>query len=182
MPRLLVVEDSPTQAEQLALILEDAGFEVETAPDAERGFARLGRGRFDAVLSDLLLPGDSGFDLCRRIKADPERRRLPVIVLTSQADPINVLRGLEAGADGFMTKDLDPAEVVGRLRRVLAPDGPLTPPPLPPGERGRGEGAVRRRVRFLDRQFEISAGREQLLNVLLSAFEDVVHLNQRYQE
>ncbi len=119
MARILVVEDSPTQARQLAFILEDAGFTVETAPDAEQGFARLADGRFDAVLSDLLLPGDSGFDLCRRIKADPRYRGLPVVVLTSQADPVNVLRGIEAGADGFMTKDLEPDEVVGRIRRVL---------------------------------------------------------------
>ena len=87
MARILVVEDSPTQARQLAFILEDAGFEVETAPDAELGFLRLAGGHFDAVLSDLLLPGDSGFDLCRRVKADPRYRGLPVVVLTSQADP-----------------------------------------------------------------------------------------------
>src|SRR5262249_57220925 len=95
-----------------------------------------------------------------------------VLVASSAADPVNVWGGLEAGADGFMTKDLEPAEVVGRVRRVLAADGQ-------PAGSGRD---ARRDVRFLDRQFEISAGREQLLSVLLSAFEDVVHLNQRYQE
>src|SRR5687767_12629868 len=99
MARVLLVEDSPTQAQRLAWVLEDAGFQVETAADAGQGFDRLTQGRFDLVLSDLLLPGDSGFDLCRRIKADPRFRGLPVVVLTSQADPANVLRGLEAGAD-----------------------------------------------------------------------------------
>src|SRR3954467_10730758 len=98
MARILVVEDSPPQARELAFILEDAGFEVETAPDAERGFERLAVGRFDAVVSDRVLPGASGFDLCRRIKADPVCRGTPVVVLTSQTDPVNVLRGLEAGA------------------------------------------------------------------------------------
>ncbi len=93
MQRILVVEDSPTQARQLAFILEDAGFEVATAPDAERGFQALAAAPFDLVLSDLLLPGDSGFDLCRRIKADPASSRIPVVVLTAQADPVNVLRG-----------------------------------------------------------------------------------------
>src|SRR5688572_8898236 len=109
MARVLIVEDSPTQAQQLALLLEDAGFEVETAPDADRGFERLARGSLDLVLSDLLLPGDSGFDLCRRIKEDPRYRHIPVVVHTSEADPANVLRGLEAGADGFMTKGREPA-------------------------------------------------------------------------
>src|ERR1700733_11048884 len=104
MIRVLVIEDSPTQAAQYALILEDAGFETELAPDAERGFARLGSGKIDVVLSDLHLPGDSGFALCRRIKADPQLRRTPIVVCTSEADPLNVLRGLDAGADGFFTK------------------------------------------------------------------------------
>ncbi|HMF35737.1 MAG TPA: response regulator, partial [Isosphaeraceae bacterium] len=111
MPRVLIVEDSPTQAQQLALILEDARFEVAIAPDAERGFEHLANDRFDLVLSDLLLPGDSGFDLCKRIKADPRLRRIPVVVCTSQAEPFNVLRGLQAGADGFITKSRDPEEI-----------------------------------------------------------------------
>jgi PAS domain S-box-containing protein len=173
MPRILVVEDSPTQARQLAYVLEEAGFAVATAPDAERGFRLLERDRFEAVLTDLLLPGESGFDLCRRIKGHPAHRRTPVVVLTSQADPVNVLRGLEAGADGFMTKDLDPAEVVGRIQRVLDWSGLVTPPPA---------GAAPARVQFLGQQFDLAAGRDQLLNVLLSAFEDVVRLNERNEQ
>jgi CheY-like chemotaxis protein/HPt (histidine-containing phosphotransfer) domain-containing protein len=166
MPRILVVEDSPTQACKLAIVLEEAGFEAETAPDAERAFDRLAREPFDLVLSDLNLPGGSGFDLCRRVKAHPALRAVPVIVHTSQADPANVLKGLEAGADGFMTKDREPDEIVGRIRRVLD----VTP------------GAGLPRVVFLGREYELSAGRGQLLDVLVSAFEDVVHLNQRYKE
>jgi CheY-like chemotaxis protein/nitrogen-specific signal transduction histidine kinase/HPt (histidine-containing phosphotransfer) domain-containing protein len=173
MQRILVVEDSPTQARQLAFILEEAGFEVETAPSAERGFQQLGRARFDVVLSDLLLPGDSGFDLCRRIKGHPALRHLPVVVLTAQADPVNVLRGLEAGADGFLSKEREPGEIVGCIRRALARGA----------HGGHAAGpAGRTRVAFLDQQFDLTAGREHLLDVLLSAFEDVVHLNQRFKD
>jgi signal transduction histidine kinase len=166
--RVLLVEDSPTQACQLTLFLEGAGFAVTAPPDAEQGFARLLREPFDLVLSDLVLPGDSGFDLCRRVKADPRLRHLPVVVLTSQADPVNVLRGLEAGADGFLSRDREPEEIVGRLRRTLAEHA------------APGEGTPHRVV-FLDREFALNAGRAQLVNVLLSAFEDVVHLNRKYQ-
>ncbi len=169
MSRILVVEDSRTQACKLAIILAEAGFEPETAPDAERAFERLTREPFDLVLSDLNLPGGSGFDLCRRIRAHAGLRGLPVIVHTSQTDPENVLKGLEAGADGFMTKDREPAEIVSRIRRVLDRAGR-------PGE------AARPHVRFLGREYELSAGRDQLLDVLVCAFEDVVHLNQRYKE
>lgn len=168
MSRVLIVEDSPTQAQQLAIILRDAGFAVEMAPDAESGFERLAAGRFDLVLSDLMLPGDSGFDLCRRIKADADLRRIPVVVCTSQADPLNVLRGLEAGADGFITKGRDPEEIAGCVRRALArPPATESAPPVP--------------VVFLAQEFGLRAAREQLLDVLVSAFEDVVHLNVQHQ-
>jgi CheY-like chemotaxis protein/nitrogen-specific signal transduction histidine kinase len=172
MSRVLVIEDSPTQARQLAFILEDAGFEVETATDAESGFDCLAAVRFDVVVSDLLLPGDSGFDLCRRVKAHARYRHLPVVVLTAQADPVNVLRGLEAGADAFLSKEREPADIVRCVRQALArgaypsPDGRS-----PPSQ-----------VEFLNHRFHLTAGREHLLDVLLSAFEDVVHLNQRYKE
>jgi CheY-like chemotaxis protein len=169
MSRVLVVEDSPTQAQATALILHEAGFAVDIAPNAEQALARLSADRFDLVLSDLMLPGASGFDLCRRIKADPQLGSIPVVVLTSQADPVNVLRGLEAGADGFMTKDREPAEVVARIHRVL---GQHT---------GSTSAAPPICVEFLNQQFELAAGREQLLNVLLAAFGDVVHLNEQYR-
>ena len=165
MPRVMIIEDSPTQAQQMALILEDAGFEFEIAPDAERGFRRLSTDRFDLVLSDLHLPGDSGFDLCRRLKADQRLSRLPVVVCTSEADPVNVLRGLEAGADGFITKQRESDEIVGCLLRVLARTG----------------GESKSRVVFLGQTFDLKAGREQLLDILISAFEDVIFLNTQYQ-
>lgn len=169
MPRVIVVEDSPTQAQHLGFILEEAGFEVVLAPDAETGFRRLNEETFDVVLSDLHLPGDSGFDLCRRLKADPLHRKIPIVVCTSEADPMNVLRGLQAGADGFVTKQRTPAEILGCVRRVLQRGG--VPEPSP-----------RTRVTFLDQEFELAAGREQLLDILVSAFEDVVHINAQYRQ
>ena len=70
MPRVLIVEDSPTQLLFMERLLRQAGFEVVSTADADEGYARLERERFDVVLTDLWLPGDSGFDLCRRIRAD----------------------------------------------------------------------------------------------------------------
>src|SRR5260370_34560222 len=171
MSRILVVEDSPTQARELALILEDAGFEVETAPDGEKGFDRLAAGQFDLVLSALLLPGGSGFDLCRRIKMDPRSRSLPVVVHTSQADPVNVLRGLEAGADGFMTKDREPEEIVGRIRRALSRNKPA-PSPGRPG---------RTRVMFLGGEVELTARQDHLPGGLNAAFANGVYPVRRSQ-
>src|SRR3954466_2890085 len=163
MPRVLIVEDSPTQAQRFALILEDAGFAIAIAPDAEQAWLRLAAEPFDMVLSDLHLPGDSGFDLCRRLKADPRLRQVPIVVCTGEADPLNVLRGLQSGADSFFTKDRAPEKIVSGLQRVLA--------------RAASDGDWRRagaevtpiRVGFLDQAFELCAGREQLLEILVSA-------------
>jgi signal transduction histidine kinase len=169
MARVLIVEDSPTQAQQLAFLLEDAGFETDVRPDAERGLARLRDGGFDLLVTDVNLPGDSGFELCRRVKDASAGVTVPVLVVTAESDPVNVLRGLAAGADGFMTKDHSPAEVVRRVQRTLA-GGARTV---------EKDGHNYAQVLFLGREFLLAVSREQLLNVLLSAFEDVVGLNER---
>ena len=98
-------------------------------------------------------------------------RQTLVAVLTGQADPVNVLRGLQAGADGFMTKSSTAAEIVARLKQLLARG---SRPPLTP--------ATEVRVSFLGQQFDLTSSRDQLLNVLLGAFEDVVALNDRYKQ
>jgi signal transduction histidine kinase len=91
-----------------------------------------------------------------------------VVVCTGEADPLNVLRGLQAGADGFITKGRDPGEIVGCVRRAMArPPATEPEPPVP--------------VVFLGHEFGLRAAREQLLDVLVSAFEDVVHLNDQHQ-
>src|SRR4051794_3239907 len=119
MSRLLAVEDSRTQALELRAILEDAGLEVELAPDAERGLDLFHASPFDLVVSDIVLPGMSGYDLCRRVKADPDRGGVPVILLTALSDPMDIVRGLECGADNFLTKPYDPDYLLGRVRRML---------------------------------------------------------------
>lgn len=162
MTCVLLVEDDLAYAAVLSALFEEAGLAVEHCRDAESAHARLRTAPFDVVISDLALPGESGFDLCQRIKQDDGlATRIPVIVLTSQADPLNVLRGLEAGADGFITKDHPPEEIVRRVRRTLAID------------------AAADGVAFQGQRFQLRVGSAQLLNVLLSAFEDGVELNRR---
>jgi DNA-binding response OmpR family regulator len=121
MARLLVIEGSRTQAKELAYVLEKAGFEVQTAFSTEQGLERLTRERFDLVLSGLLFPGASGLDLCRRIKADPERRHLPVVLISRWDDPESLLLGREAGADGFAIKGQGPAALVRSIQWAIAP-------------------------------------------------------------
>jgi PAS domain S-box-containing protein len=117
------------------------------------------------------LPGENGFDFCRRVKADERLSHMPVVLLTRFADPLNVLRGLEAGADGFISKGQEPGEIIERLTRILK-RGDAVPT--------TADGSDR--VVFLHTEFELDASRGQLLEVLLSGFEDAVCLNQRYEK
>src|SRR5262249_23339522 len=98
MMRILVVEDSPTQARQLQYILEAEQFAVDVAADAEIALQRFGEATFDMVISDIMMPGLSGYELCDRIKNDPSGRDIPVILLSTLSDPMDIIRGLECGA------------------------------------------------------------------------------------
>ncbi|MGH7804504.1 MAG: hybrid sensor histidine kinase/response regulator, partial [Candidatus Binatia bacterium] len=109
------------------------------------------------------------FELCRRLKADPARASTRVLIVTADSDPANVLKGLAAGADAFMTKDHPPGEIVRRVQRTLEGGARLV---------HSGEEAYSS-VAFRGNDYQLRVRREQLLNVLLAAFEDVVDLNER---
>ena len=169
--RLLLVEDSPVQAREISLFLQGEGYVVDIAPTGEQGLEQLKRSHYDLLLCDLHLPGANGFDICRKVKAQASSAKLPVVLLTRWADPLNILRGMEAGADGFISKGQRRAEIVHRVRRVI--------------ERSRQaqhSDTGKTRVVFLDTEFELSARREQLLEVLLAGFEDTVYLNGKFEE
>ncbi|SEP50385.1 response regulator transcription factor [Amycolatopsis saalfeldensis] len=117
MPRLLLVEDDQALAEALTLALEALGHEIVLAPTGERALETLfdGRPEPDFVLLDVMLPGIDGFEACRRIRA---RSRLPVILLTSRGDPIDVVAGLECGADDYVVKPAEPRVLDARIKAV----------------------------------------------------------------
>ncbi|HLB35101.1 MAG TPA: response regulator, partial [Gemmatimonadales bacterium] len=92
--RVLVVEDSPTQAQALGAALEAAGYEVGLAASGDEALQQLQPKGFDIVVSDIVMPGDvDGYELCRRIKAGP-LRDVPVVLFTSLADPLDIIHGL----------------------------------------------------------------------------------------
>ncbi len=118
-PRILVVEDEPALQQILAFNLTAAGFEVEQAFDGEEALDRLLARPPDLVLLDWMLPERSGLELCRRIRRDPALRDLPVVMLTARGEEADRVRGLEGGADDYVTKPFSMAELIARLRAVL---------------------------------------------------------------
>src|ERR1041384_6465759 len=99
--KILLIEDSRTQAEGLRHALESNGYRVHWASGAEQALESLRDTAFDLVVTDILMPGMDGFELCQAIKKDPSTRSIPVILLTALSEPKDVIRGLESGADGF---------------------------------------------------------------------------------
>ena len=118
-PLVLVVEDEPPLQKLLAYNLEAAGFETAQAFDGEEAVTLIEERPPDLLLLDWMLPQLSGIELCRRLRRRPETARLPIIMLTARGEEHDRLRGLETGADDFVTKPFSPAELIARVRAVL---------------------------------------------------------------
>ena len=114
--RVLLVEDDAVIREATQLALERHGFTVSVAEDGLTGLAQFRAERPDVALLDLMLPGMNGVSLCRQIR---EEGNTPVIMLSARADPIDVVLGLEAGADDYVTKPFDSTVLVARIRAVV---------------------------------------------------------------
>src|SRR5712691_8744087 len=166
---ILVVEDSATQAEALRLLLEEHRYKVTVAPDGEQALALVAKNKIDLVLSDITMPGISGYELCRRIKIDMKRRELPVVLLSSLADPLDIVHGLEAGADNYIAKPYEPEHLLMRIRQVLENQ-----------HRRRGtKSQLGLNVTVLGSTFTITSEKKQILDLLISTFEDAVQHNKQ---
>jgi CheY-like chemotaxis protein len=117
--RLLLVDDSPVTRELERRLLEDAGFVVDLASDGDEAFARLAEGSYDALVTDIEMPGLDGIALTERLRASARFVRFPIVVVSTRDRPADRLRGLRAGADAYLGKqDLSAADLVATVRRL----------------------------------------------------------------
>jgi two-component system phosphate regulon response regulator PhoB len=116
---VLIVEDEPAIQELLALTVRQAGHQPRLADSAEQALGLLREALPDLLLLDWMLPGQSGVELARRLRADRRTRELPIIMLTARADEHDKLAGLETGADDYVTKPFSPRELNARIKAVL---------------------------------------------------------------
>ncbi len=122
-PRVLIVDDDVALAEMLGLVLRREGFIPSVVTSGSAALAAIRRENPDVVLLDLMLPGRDGVDVCRDLRAESD---VPVIMLTARSDTIDIVRGLEVGADDYVVKPFKPAELVARVKARLrrGPDEP----------------------------------------------------------
>jgi DNA-binding response OmpR family regulator len=114
--RILIAEDEEPIARSLTYALEREGYEVDAVSDGTAALARARSGEHDLAILDVMMPGPSGLDVCRTIRAEGS---LPVILLTARDTEVETVVGLEAGADDYVTKPFSVAELVGRVAALL---------------------------------------------------------------
>ncbi|WP_306116200.1 MULTISPECIES: phosphate regulon transcriptional regulator PhoB [unclassified Roseovarius] len=118
-PRLLVIEDEPSQVELLRYNLTKQGFDVRVAMDGEEGVDAAREDPPDLILLDWMLPNLSGIEVCRQLRRDRATREVPIIMLTARSEERDKVRGLDVGADDYVTKPYSVKELIARVRAAL---------------------------------------------------------------
>lgn len=123
MPRrILIAEDEPSIVISLEFLLKEAGHDVTVARDGAEALRRIAADPPDLVVLDVMLPSVNGFEVCRRLRDNPETRRIPVLMLTARGRESEVEKGLAAGADAYMTKPFATKELVRAVTELLDAD------------------------------------------------------------
>ncbi len=166
----LIVEDSSTQAHQLRLILSSAGIEVQIANDADQALEMFAKNFYNVVLTDINMPGMSGYDLCKLLKA--QRANVPVVLLTTLNQPSDIVRGLECGAANFIAKPYNKEHLLKRVMHIVRNQRLR--------ETGEITGGVPIQVQGENHAIDVSSA--QVMDFLLSTFEDYARASQAEME
>ncbi|HWI78677.1 MAG TPA: response regulator [Ramlibacter sp.] len=169
--KILIAEDSATQAERLRHTLEQHGYSVAVAANGRLALQMIPQFQPALIISDVVMPEVDGYELSRRIKQNAALRDLPVILVTTMADPQDVIRGLECGADNFVLKPYDERYLIGRIRYVLANRE----------FHQLQDAGMGVELWFNDKKHYITAGRLQILNLLLSTYDAAIQRNKELQ-
>ena len=119
MGNILIVDDEPAIRQMLGFTLAGDGYSYHEAADADEATVALSEGAPDLILLDWMLPGISGVDLARRLKRDPKTAEIPIIMLTAKGDEADKVKGLDIGADDYITKPFSTRELLARIRAVI---------------------------------------------------------------
>jgi two-component system, sensor histidine kinase and response regulator len=169
--QILIVEDSPTQAERLRRLIQSKSYQVRVASNGQLALALIRERKPDLVLSDIIMPEMNGYELCRAIKSDAQLRDIPVILVTALNDPKDIIRGIECGADNFIRKPYAEDYLLSRISQMLANQ-------LLRKDAGSEVGIA---LYLGEQKHFINAGRQQILDLLISTYEQAVQVNSELQ-
>ncbi|MEI8049663.1 MAG: response regulator [Bacteroidota bacterium] len=167
MNYVLIVEDSPVQAKKLRFLLEENGFEVSVSTNGEQALESLRQKKPMIIISDIMMPEMNGYELCSNMKADADLKSIPVILLTSLRDPLDIIKGLQSGADNFITKPYEDEYLLTRIHYLLANRNL--------NKSGSAEMVIE--IIFRGEKYSINSEKKQILDLLLSVYEAAVQRN-----
>jgi two-component system cell cycle response regulator len=161
---ILIVEDSTTQAKILQHALEKNGFEVYKTNNGREALEYLNDHAPSIIISDIIMPEMNGYEFCKKIKSDERLKNIPIVLLTTLSEPEDVIKGLESGADNFMTKPYDEQTLIARIHYVLI-NAELREP------RASEMGIE---IAFAGKKHFITSNRVQILDLLISTYENAI--------
>ena len=169
---ILIAEDSHTQALYLKRILETKGYLVSVTHDGEEALNSIYKRKPTIVVSDVVMPEINGYDLCKKIKTDKKLQDIPVILLTELSEPKDIIRGLECGADHFITKPYNEEFLLSHIQYIF----------FNRALRRSAMAEMGIEIYFAGQKHYLTSDRIQILDLLFSTYEAVIHKNKALEE
>jgi len=170
--KILVAEDSPTQAERVRLLLAKEGYRVDLAANGREGLERVRSSPPDLIISDVVMPEMDGYAFCQAVKTDEATKRIPFVLLTGKTSAQDILWGLTRGADNFIPKPFEDDYLLDRIQRIFEH--------LEMRKMGRLEVEVT--LHLADKEINITADKQQIIELLFSTFDELCESNARLSE
>ncbi|MES2236736.1 MAG: EAL domain-containing protein [Pseudomonadota bacterium] len=165
---ILIAEDSPTQAEKLQHLLEECGYMVTTASDGKQALILAQQRKPALVISDIVMPEMNGYELCKAIKSDEVLKDIPVILVTTLSDVMDIMKGLECGADNFIRKPYEEKYLLARVNYLL----------MNQEMRKSQKMQIGMEIHLGGQRHFITAERQQIVDLLISVYEEAVHISE----
>ncbi len=164
---VVIAEDSRIQSRILQKRLLEAGYEVRAAPDGAQALELIKQKAPTVIISDIEMPEMNGYELCKAVKSDPQLKQIPLILLSTLSDPADIIEGLHAGADNYVTKPYEAKYLISRVESLLH---------TPVAKDDEQDADLE--VTLAGKTYSVRSGRQQVLNLLISTFENAVAKNQ----
>jgi two-component system, sensor histidine kinase and response regulator len=165
---ILVAEDSMVQAKRIKRFFDENEIEAVICQNGAEAFEKAINNKPLLIISDIMMPVMDGYEFCRKAKEHPDLFDVPFILLTSLSDPLDIIKGLQAGADNFITKPYDDDYLMSRINYLIANQH----------IRRMGSGEMSIDIIFQDQKFQINSDKKQILDLLLSVYEAAINRNE----